>query len=560
MTLTPQMDMVLGGLYKGLIDQDENTIIECLGQVDLNDLLSQETISEVRARGRTPLTLFLCTLAISNEIDAQAAQFWLDCHHSITHRMLHDGIKRLDDTNIVRRLVEAAIHATNLQKAQVASATGSSQDWLQAFELTLDLADLVSAQLLIDTLMARPIDTLLMLKMAYILTGRNDLYVKQNELLEVDVEVDYGCLAAVYNVFIQVAQQAKLEDDAAYLSYLRTTALEAGGRYDEAVRILRSLEGQAFKIEYLADAIRCLCKAGHMQEAVKRADSLILKVTGTDIKKKDYDFKDADGRHRELPPNNFAAYASEALHDLTKIFADNNLKLFLVSGTLLGYERDGNLLAHDKDIDVGVIGWENQFEICMALQKSGGFSFSAKLLKADQAFCVPIQHKTTGVWIDIFIYYPQGDKLVTGVDFDFGHQQRFAFTPFELRAVNFLGVDMYVPDDVQRNLEENYGDWRVPDPSYIAHLESPSIVQKGNPGFMMTARVHALAAISESKPKKLRKVIDIMHSYIDHPMGMEHAVLEHLDRLCTKMETDDGAFTAGADETLTAREVVYAYA
>ena len=297
-----------------------------------------------------------------------------------------------------------------------------------------------------------------------------------------------------------------------------------------------------------------------MKEAVKSADTLILRVVGADIKKQGDDLTGAVGPNREIAHNNFVGFASEALRDLANAFEASSLKLFLVSGTLLGYAREGQLLAHDKDIDVGVFGWQSQFDICIALQKSGRFSFSANLLKAEEAFCVPIQHKRTGIWIDIFIYHSQDDKFITGVDFDYGHQQRFAFTPFELRPVKFLGVDMYVPNDVQRNLEENYGNWRVPDPSYIAHLESPSTVGKGGPGFMMTARLQALSAISEWKPKKLRKLIDIMHDYIDHPMGMPPAVLEHLDRLCNKMETNNGAFTAGADETLTAREVLYACA
>ena len=44
----------------------------------------------------------------------------------------------------------------------------------------------------------------------------------------------------------------------------------------------------------------------------------------------------------------------------------------MVSGTLLGYARTGSVLSHDKDMDVGLFGWEEQFEIVQRILDSGG--------------------------------------------------------------------------------------------------------------------------------------------------------------------------------------------
>ncbi len=541
MTLTPQMHMTLVGLNMALINQDEDKLLECLGKVELNELLSEATIREVRARGKKALTLFLCTLAVSNEVDAESAQFWLDCHHSITNRHLHAGIQRMPVTNIVRRLVEAAVKGSALHKAQVKSCTGSSIDWHHAFELALDLRDWDTAYLLVETLKAKRIDSLVLMKIARTLTERHTLYVNKAEKPEVDV--DYDRLAGLYELFVRVAHQSRHQDLAGSLSYLPATCLETGGRHDDAVTILRSLEASRSKGMHKVSIARALCKGGRMQEAVLGLVAIILKFNMRLAKTEHEGVQTAvegtqgtTAAKQKYGPSFDVGRASEALRTLAQVFKDNGQKFFLVSGTLLGYEREGQLLAHDKDIDVGVIGWENQYDICMALQKSGEFTFSVQLLKGDRAYYFPIMHNSTATWIDIFVYYPQDDKLVTGVDFFFGHQQRFAFTPFNLKPVNFLGVDMYVPDDIPRNLEENFGDWRVPDPSYISHMESPSTVDKGNPGFMMTARLTALTSLITQKTKKLRKVIDIMRDYVDHPMGMSGAVLERLSVLCDEME------------------------
>lgn len=534
MTLTSQMHMTLVGLNMALIHQQEDKLLDILGKVELNELLSEETIREVRARGKNVLTLFLCSLAVANEIDARSAQFWLDCHHSITNQKLHDGIERLASTHIVRRMVEAGIAKAPLRKAHMKSATGSLEDWQKAFELTLDLRDWESAQLMVETLIAKRIEGLRLMTIARTLTERHRLYVNKAERPEVDV--DYARLSAMYGAFVRVANQSKNQDLAFSLSYLQASCLETGGQYDEAARLLRTLDATKPKGMTKVSIARNLCKGGRMQEAVEQLDAIILKYNRHPTKNDREGVQDEVGPQRKQLPVFDVGRASEALRTLAQVFKDNGQKFFLVSGTLLGYEREGQLLAHDKDIDVGVIGWENQYDICMALQKSGEFTFSVSLLKGDRAYYFPVLHNRTATWIDIFVYYPQGDKLVTGVDFFFGHQQRFAFTPFDLKPVNFLGVDMYVPDDIPRNLEENFGNWRVPDASYLSHLESPSTVDKGNPGFMMTARLNALTSLLTNKPAKVRKVVEIMREYRDHPMGMSTAVLEHLSRLCDELE------------------------
>ena len=145
------------------------------------------------------------------------------------------------------------------------------------------------------------------------------------------------------------------------------------------------------------------------------------------------------------------------------------------------------------------------------------------------------------MWIDIFVYHPQDEHLVTGVDFFFGYRQTFAFTPFQLKDVEFLGVDMKIPANAELNLTENYGEWRSPDPDYLSHLESPSTMNKGALPYMLTARLSALSAISflfalppekhKNSIRKLRKVLTLMVQHQQRSGGMKQALIDKLSNL-----------------------------
>jgi len=172
---------------------------------------------------------------------------------------------------------------------------------------------------------------------------------------------------------------------------------------------------------------------------------------------------------------------------------------------LLGYARNGSLLSHDKDVDVGVMGWESQFDVAATLLQSKLFRVPLKYLKGKSCYFLPIIHQNTDVNIDIFFYRSQGDKLVTGVNHSFGYLQEFSFSKFDLQKIKFLGTDFYAPENIELNLRENFGNWRIPDKNYISHLESPSTIDVGGQVYMIVARINLLAAmISKDRIKAHR--------------------------------------------------------
>ncbi len=535
MKLSPVMHLTLARLNSALLQGKNDELVECLSSVDLNELLSEETIGKVRARGKNALCIFLCTLGVSNDINVESSQFWLDCYHSIATGSLRDGIRKLSSQNILRLTVEALIRKAPLKPAQLKSVKGSSTAWHHAFELAFDCKDWDTAVNMLQSLGKSRIETSRWLAISRCVSERHSLYVNESGIAQVDV--DYLKIARIYDLCIQAARNANAIDAANSITFLKARSLETGGDHAHAVDLLRQLDKHKKSTAMKVHIARNLCKAGRLEESISQLD-VAIELFSRQFDRPDGEAPGIDEFGQVRPPeSNFnVGRASRALGDLAKIFNDNDLKMFLVSGTLLGYEREGKLLDHDKDIDVGVIGWEKQYEICLALQKSGLFTVTPQYLKGSDAIYFPVVHNGTGTWIDIFIYYPQDGKLVTGVDFFFGYRQTFAFTPFDLKPVNFLGVDMYVPENTDLNLEENFGNWRVPDTSYLSHLESPSTMNKGGLQFMMTARITALVSMITRKPQKLAKVVEILRSHSQAPCPMSQQLLETLTVVVGKLE------------------------
>lgn len=143
---------------------------------------------------------------------------------------------------------------------------------------------------------------------------------------------------------------------------------------------------------------------------------------------------------------------------------------FLISGTLLGVVREGRLLGHDKDIDVGVMGDATRDAIRTAIAWSAqfkeAFEPSADLLK--------IVHRN-GVRIDVFFHHVEDDVVWHGSHLH-AWDNRVWWREGEprFRTERFLNRDFLVPSDPDAYLTDNYGDWRTPVSGYDASLEAPN--------------------------------------------------------------------------------------
>lgn len=156
--------------------------------------------------------------------------------------------------------------------------------------------------------------------------------------------------------------------------------------------------------------------------------------------------------------------AEVALRNLRDILAVKEIKIFLISGTLLGYHRDNKILTHDKDMDVGVWDDVKLSYVRRALATSGFFYMQP----SRSPHVLRVKH-VNGVPIDIFIHYRTlTDYWHAGVKVSWHN------SPFELKEVEAFGDKYFIPSDEDRYLTENYGNWRVPIKQFDSARDTPN--------------------------------------------------------------------------------------
>lgn len=142
---------------------------------------------------------------------------------------------------------------------------------------------------------------------------------------------------------------------------------------------------------------------------------------------------------------------AKALLDLNEILNSAGIEFFLVSGTLLGCIREGKLLSHDKDIDVGIWSDVQIEKVILALKKSGVFYIQA----SRSNLALRVKH-VNGTAIDIFLHFREKNNYWHG-----GSKLKWNNTPFSLTEHTFLNRIFLIPENYDLYLSENYGNWRV---------------------------------------------------------------------------------------------------
>lgn len=156
--------------------------------------------------------------------------------------------------------------------------------------------------------------------------------------------------------------------------------------------------------------------------------------------------------------------AARSLADLAGVLGQAGIEMFLVSGTLLGCIREGKLLGHDKDVDVGIWEGVSRSDLLKALHSSGLFYVQA----SRSPEIVRVKH-VNGIATDIFYHYCEANDYWHG-----GAKIKWHNSPFTLVECEFLGGRYLVPEDHDRYLTENYGDWRTPKIDFDSAYDTPN--------------------------------------------------------------------------------------
>ncbi len=522
----PQREVAARQLEACLQAQDMVELERRLLAIGLQEACGPSFLDFCRSHGLDKLVLMLATLAVDNGIEVEPAQQILDVYQSAHQRQFQGSLATLPATHVLRQAVAAWWGGKNLPlpacgTRRTERRQGSRSEFELALEFLLDHSCTAAARsLVIERCRSGPIDDH-QLRLVRTLLRRHGLrtlpLAAQSDLSDTYV--------AVHDALKGRAEFAGLQESLAMLvaeGYMRGRDPLQALPWCARARTLAA----RLKAAYMETAVHC--RTGSIESANHSMDRLLDLLLQQPAAQAQKIFVAPGGNARE--PGGFdLAAARSALTDLNHVMDPIGHRPFLVSGTLLGYERVRDFLSHDKDIDVGLFGHEDCFEVLQHLHQSGLFTIKTKGVQLGRTYNVCVWHRPTGMAIDIFFYHPQDGRLVTGVLNDIGYLQNFSFTPFDVQPIEFVGVKSWAPTNIDLNLRENFGDWRVPDAGYISHLESPATVDPGGPVHLLVARLKFFEAYLKNSAKMgLRVCRQLDGPLAGSPSRVQPALLERL--------------------------------
>jgi len=167
--------------------------------------------------------------------------------------------------------------------------------------------------------------------------------------------------------------------------------------------------------------------------------------------------------------------------DLTNILKNNNVDHWLTCGTLLGYYRDGDFIGHDKDTDLGLTLDNFTPSVLNEIIKKG---FKLGKPFGDMVESFELTFNRNGVKTDFFFFFDKGEGkighsvfLTTGLEYN---RLDYIYSKFNLKVVNFLNHDFYVPYDTLKFIETQYGmQWDIPDKEWHWAHSPKNIIDTG---------------------------------------------------------------------------------
>jgi hypothetical protein len=161
------------------------------------------------------------------------------------------------------------------------------------------------------------------------------------------------------------------------------------------------------------------------------------------------------------------------LRDFIAASREAGMKPFLMWGTLLGHVREGGLLKHDKDIDMGILAadWPKRHMLIEAMQKRG------YELREVRGYKIVFERRDRITRMDIDLFFPWEGKMICLARERDGSLRGAWFQPdafANFRKRTFLGSEVLIPDPPERVLESIYGEWRTPVKSYNSNGSIPN--------------------------------------------------------------------------------------
>jgi hypothetical protein len=222
--------------------------------------------------------------------------------------------------------------------------------------------------------------------------------------------------------------------------------------------------------------------------------------------------------------------ADRVLTELQRIADETGARLFPVSGTLLGLYRNGGVLAHDFDIDVGLFAWDEAVTEFLKAAKQSPFFVSSKLV------CLPEGYRSINPWlpdleggvvshkmvmktpegseadtveVDIFLHFRCENLVAHGIA-----NRLWLNSEFGLVRRQFGDHSMLVPADTPKYLTENYGDFKVEKTEFENLVDCPNcVLVNGVDAVFYVAKMRKIYLLA-NWTARIKVLDEIYHSFI----------------------------------------------
>jgi hypothetical protein len=159
------------------------------------------------------------------------------------------------------------------------------------------------------------------------------------------------------------------------------------------------------------------------------------------------------------------------LKELDDIMMSNNYRYFIAFGTLLGLIREGDILKHDKDLDIGILGKVNLEEVKYSLLESGKFILSERSFFQNNNNLFTVVHVESKLALDVFNFLEtENNNLKVSLDQDIDFE--WIFDQILIDRIKFKDFEINSIKEPEIFLNKIYGsNWKIPDPLFDSVVE-----------------------------------------------------------------------------------------
>ena len=191
-----------------------------------------------------------------------------------------------------------------------------------------------------------------------------------------------------------------------------------------------------------------------------------------------------------------------------KLLREIGIVCFADFGTMLGLIREGKLLSHDLDVDMGVIIKDKsdmeRIKVCL---DRFGILLWRQYIFGDNI--VEESYRFNGIKIDLNYYQITEKESKTwlfywdpnkGKEYEYNTRSivEMTYSPItEFTTINIQGKDICIPANAEQLLVEKYGPtWRTPDKGWI-YWESPAATKLPDIGYFITHKHNRVTEVNE---------------------------------------------------------------